>query len=469
MKYIIFTFEGEGLPIAKHLQDEGQEVIVGMVQEKKETLTTIEKRVDGEETVLEKKRRLSLYKNLLDIVPADYLIKKMQKIKHPEEFFVLFDFNNLFRYADQVRDLGFHGNFPTEKDRLFEIDRDEAKEFVRKYYPQIKMAEKEEFRSIRRAKKFLKETNGGKVWVIKGKTMGAPTFVPEIDDPELAKWQVIETLEAFQDYYEDAGFILERKITGAVEITPEKLYYNGKPISLSLNFENKLVGSGNISLQTGCSADLVFPISMDNKIHDIAFPSIVDKLAKKHKGLFFWDASLLIEKRTGDIYFGEFCPNRPWYNSFFTYLSQMPTVHYFFESISAGRNPFVLGSVGTSTTLFNLLRDPAERHILSGASINYTDDAARDVWAYDIYKKKKNDKMRIVGYGWELAPITGSAYSIDEAVRRLFKNVESFSLAGVYYRPKSDYLSMDYPTSILNRLRYGLKKGLYKLPFSVTF
>ncbi len=470
MKYIIFTYTGEGLPIAHKLLEEGQEVTVGIVEDKRMTLTKVEKRSNEYETSLEKKRRLSLYKNMLNKISAVKLLKQMKKIRDKENYFLFFDYNNLFRFADYAKSLGFiHGNFPTEKDRLFEVDRDYAKDFVKKYYKDIKTAEKAEFRTIRRATKFLKEHNREKVWVLKGKNLLAPTFIPNTDDPELAKWQIIETLEAFKDYYEDAGFILERKITSVAEITPERIYYNGKLLSLTINFENKQIGSGNLSLQTGCAADLVFPIALDNKINNLTFPPIVDKLAKRHKGLFIWDASLLIDKKTGEMYFGEFCPNRPGYNSFFTCLSQLPSVHYFFEKIVAQENPFELGTVGASTTLFNLLRDPTERHLMSGASVNYTPKAAKYIWSWDIYKKKKNDKMRIVGYDWQLAPITGVGHSIEEATRMLFENIEEFSLAGIYYRPKSDFLSMDYPTSILNRLRYGLQKKLYSLPFSVTF
>ncbi len=470
MKYIIFTYAGEGLPIAHKLQEEGQEVIVGIVEDRKTTLTRIEKKTNDSETSVEKKRRLSLYKNMINKIPAVKLLRQMKRIKDKDNYFVFFDYNNLFRYADHVKALGFtRGNFPTEKDRLFEVDRDFSKNFVKKYYKDVKIAEKAEFRTIRRGKKFLKENNGDKVWVLKGKNLWAPTFVPNTDDPELAKWQVIETLEAFKDYYEDAGFILERKIISVAEVTPERIYYDGKLLSLTINFENKQIGSGNISLQTGCAADLVFPIDLDNKIDKITFPPIIDKMAKKHKGLFIWDASLLIDKKTGDIYFGEFCPNRPGYNSFFTCLSQLPSIHYFFEKIVKKENPFELGTVGVSTTLFNLLRDPTERHLLSGASVNYTQEASKHIWSWDVYKKKKNDKMRIVGYDWQLAPITGVGHSIDEATRMLFENIEGFSLAGIYYRPKSDFLSLDYPSSILNRLRYGLQKKLYKLPFPVTF
>src|SRR5690242_2058943 len=98
MKYIIFTYAGEGLPIAKHLQDEGQEVIVGVVENKTAVLTRAEKKIEEAEGALEKKRRLSLYKNLVNKIPAEELLRKMKRIKNPQEYFVFFDYNSLFRY-----------------------------------------------------------------------------------------------------------------------------------------------------------------------------------------------------------------------------------------------------------------------------------------------------------------------------------------------------------------------------------
>src|SRR5581483_1773086 len=117
-------------PLAKHLMDEGNEVVIGQVEDMKSILTRAEKRRNGEESAFAKKRRLNLYKHVVEKLPADVLIRRMKKIKNPQEYFVFFDFNDLFYYADQVRDLGFHGNFPTEQDRLFEVDRDYAKDFV---------------------------------------------------------------------------------------------------------------------------------------------------------------------------------------------------------------------------------------------------------------------------------------------------------------------------------------------------
>lgn len=467
MKYIIFTCEGYGLPVAQHLQQEGEEVIVGQVINKRTTLTKFESRRNNEEYPLDQKRRLNLFKNMVEKIPADILVKRMKKIQNPQDYFVFFDFNDLFYYADQVRDLGFNGNFPNEKDRIFEVDRDEAKEFVNKYYPELEIAEKKEFRAISGAKKFLKDTK--KIWVAKSKGHYGQTIIPQTKDPELAKWQVIETLEAFKSAYEEAGFLLEEKIPSVIEITPEKIYYDGEPLALTVNFENKTLGSGNISLQTQCAADLVFPIDFKSRINEIAFPPVVDKIAKKHKGLFIWDASLLIDKSTGRIYFGEFCPNRVGYNSFFTCLSQLPSVSHFFKSIVAKKSPYSIGSVGSSLTVFNLSRDPEERHVLGGASISFPNEVRKSVWLFDVYKKTKNDKVRVVGFDWELSSITGAGRTIDEAVNNLYNNVESLSVGSVYYRPKSDYLSMDYESSIVNRLRYCAQKKLFELPFKGVY
>jgi hypothetical protein len=66
-----------------------------------------------------------------------------------------------------------------------------------------------------------------------------------------------------------------------------------------------------------------------------------------------------------------------------------------------------------------------------------------------------------------LAIITGAGKSINEAVNRLYRNVDGFAFVGAYYRPKDDYVSMDYTSSILNRINYGVERGLYHLPFDV--
>lgn len=134
MRYFIFTFYGYGMPIAYHLQQEGHEVIVGQVHDITDTYTHIES-ASNKEDEYDKKCRLALYDGLLDKMPAYKLLDKMLAIKNKKDCFVFFDLNHHFKFAEQLRNAGFHGNFPTEDDRLFEIDRDAAKNFVDKYYP----------------------------------------------------------------------------------------------------------------------------------------------------------------------------------------------------------------------------------------------------------------------------------------------------------------------------------------------
>lgn len=464
MKYVFFTFEGTGLPIAEHLLREGQEVLVGQVEDFTQTLTESEKKANLTETLEEKKLRLKRYKNILPKMPADKLLERLKKVKDPEEYFLFFDSNNLFYYAQQLQHLGFHGNFPVEEDREYEVNRDKAKEFVKKYYPKLKIAQKKTFFSIKEAVTFLE--NSDIVWVLKSQTDAIPTFVPETSDINLAKKQLIETLNVFRDGYEKSGFFLERKIENVIEVTPEKYYYDGKPLYMVINIENKFIGSGNLSVQVGCAGDLVFPTSMRSKIHDICFPSIIDKLAKKHKGFFIWDASVLIDSTTEDIYFGEFCPNRPGYNSIFTQISQVKNVHSFFEKIAKRENPLPLGTVGVSLMLFNILTDE-DHQILGDTSIEIAEGSKAHSWPYDIYKKTVTDNIRTVGYDDHLSPITGSGKSLANAVDDLFQYVEGFAMTRVYYRPKFDFLSKDYATSIMNRLEYCLEKKLFTLPFSL--
>ena len=464
MRYAIFTFEGNAFPIAQRLIEEGKEVFVGQVEDFEKTLTRSEKKAKLHEPQEEKILRLKRYNNILSKMSAKDLVRRLKKVKNPKDYFVFFDSNNLFYYAETLKNLGFHGNFPTEQDRIFEIDRNKAKEFVKKHYPRVKVAEKKSFVSIDDAKKFLAETTS--IWVLKSQTDSVPTFVPETDNPHFAKNQILETLKEYKNDYEKSGFFLEVKIPSVIEVTPEKYYYNGVPLAMDINIENKFIGSGNLSMQVGCAGDLIIPASLKSPIHDIAFPPIVDKLAKRHKGLFFWDASLLINRQTGEIYFGEFCPNRPGYNSIFTLFDQVGSVSKFFENCVNLKSPFQISTVGASLMLFNISKGK-HGEIAQNQAIDITSNVKNHVWGYDFWKKNAEDSIRTTGYDYHLAPITGSGHTLKEAVKALYKHVNGFSMTNLYYRPEFDFLSKKYASSIMNRLAYCLEKNFFTLPFPI--
>lgn len=463
MKYIFITYNGLSLPVAYKLQQEGNDVIVGQIENIKDYVMPEESN-KAVENDFNRDRRMKLFKNLIKIQPAERVIEQLKTAKNPQEYFVFFEENNLYRWADKVRDLPIAGNFPTKEDYLFEIDREQAKKFVKTHYQKLYTPEVKEFSKVADALNFLKETN--EIWVLKGKHDRARTYVPTMSDTELAKRQIIEMLNNFPSEYEHLGFILELFIPTIIEMTPEKIYYDGVPLATTMNFENKSFGSGNISIQTGCSEDLVFPTDMEDRINKICFPPVIDEMARQHKGLFIWDASILINKRDGKMYFGEFCSNRPGYNSLFTELAQLPSVTSFFEKIVRKESPFTLGTVATSVRLFNLNRDQDTQHVAANMLVDYRKEIEKDLWLWDV-RKNQRGKLVTVGTDWNLAVITGSGKSIDEAVGRMYRNVDGFAFVGAYYRSKDDYLSLDYPTSIINRLNYGLERGLYRLPFNV--
>jgi hypothetical protein len=463
MKYIFITYSGLSLPIAYKLQQEGNDVLVGQIDDIKDYVMEEEAKKASEKDT-SRERRMKLFKNMVKMVPADRVVEILKSAKNLNEYFIFFEENNLYRWADKVRDLDVKGNFPTKEDYLFEIDRDHAKEFVRQYYQKLYTPEVKEFNRVSDAIDFLRETND--IWVLKGKHDHAKTFVPTMNDISLAKGQVIEMLNNFPYEYERLGFILELFIPSIIELTPEKIYYDGVPLATTMNFENKSFGSGNISIQTGCAEDLIFPTYMEDRINKICFPPIVDEMAKQHKGLFIWDASILINKRDGKMYFGEFCSNRPGYNSFFTELAQSGSVTQFFEKVVRKESPFTLGTVATSVRIFNLNRDTATEQVAANMAIDYRPEIEKDLWLWDV-RKNHRGKLVTVGADWNLAVITGAGKSIDEAVGRMYRNVDGFAFVGAYYRSKDDYLSLDYPSSIINRLNYGLERGLYRLPFAV--
>jgi len=463
MKYVFITYSGLSLPIAYKLQQEGNDVVVGQIEDIKDYVMEeeIKKAVESN---FNHERRMKLFRNMVKLQPAERVIEQLKAAKNPQEYFIFFEENNLYRWADKVRDLGCEGNFPTREDYLFEIDRDFAKEFVKQHYSKLYTPQVMEFAKAADAINFLKETND--IWVLKGMHDHAKTYVPTINDVGLARGQLIEMLNNFPNEYERLGLILEIFIPSIIELTPEKMYYNGVPLVTTMNFENKSFGSGNISVQTGCAEDLIFPTDMEDKINKICFPPIIDEMARQHKGLFIWDASILINKRDGKMYFGEFCSNRPGYNSFFTELSLLGSVTPFFEKIVRKESPFTLGTVATSVRIFNLNRDEDTEQIAADMTVDYRSEIEKDLWLWDV-RKNQRGKLVTVGSDWNLAVITGSGKSIDEAVGKMYRSVDGFAFVGAYYRSKDDYLSLDYPTSIINRLNYGLERGLYRLPFDV--
>ncbi|MEZ0325033.1 MAG: hypothetical protein ACAH95_03945 [Fimbriimonas sp.] len=459
MKYAVFTFDGYGLAIANRLRAEGRDVVVGQVSDRALVCSELEQNM-AEEPESEKERRLGPFDGVLPKVPAAELVEKVRK--HADNWFVFSDLNHLFRVTEGLRETGCPGIYPTEEDYLLEIDRERAKDFVAENYPSVKVGQKKGFSKAAQAKRFLKGSE--EMWVLKGLAEDARTVVPDVEDLDLAHGQVLDALGQHSEEYEGAGFILELLIPNAIELTPQKIYLDGNPVATCMCIENKPLGAGNVGPMTDCAQDLVFRTEMDDPINAIAFPPAVDEMAKQRQGLFYWDASLLINPRTGGVFFGEFCANRVGYNCLYTEIALCGSASGYFEALAQGKDPYPIGSVAGSCRLFNLNRDGAGAP-MAGGTVDYKPRVEEGLWLKDV--RKQGRRLVSAGYCDAIGVITGAGNSVGEAAKRLYKRVDEFSFEGAFYRPHFDFVSREYRSSMINRLNYGLQRSFYKIGFGL--
>lgn len=427
------------LPIAKKLQDEGNEVVIARIDNFKNVL--LDEELKGAKP--EKDTRFKMYDGILSIHSAESVIKEMKMMKDKDDWFIFGESNNIFKFSEMAENMGFkNGYFPNEEDRKFEIDRDMAKEFVKEFYPDISETEVKKFNLIDEAKEFISETD--KIWVVKSMSDSGDTVVPDTDDVEQAKEIILSKLEDSKKEYEQSGFILEEKICNVCEVTPEIVFYNGTPIFYSIDIENKPIAEGS-STQCECAQNLIIQTDKDDRINKIAFPEKIYEMAKEHTGFFVWDASLLIDTKSGKIYFGEFCSNRIGWDSFPTEISMCQSATHFFRCLIALKNPFIY-QYGVAVRLFNIGNNC---ELIKDEIISASSDT--NIFLRDVYEK---NGLRSVGYTWDIATCVGHGDTIEKATECAYDAVKNISYPTKYFRSMNDFLSYRYPTSILNRLSY---------------
>ena len=453
LNYIFISYDGIAYPVAYKLLKEGRTVLIGQLQDIKE----LKEKDDKPEKPVVKKRRLESYKGILHKMTMPELISTCAKIKDKDNWFVMCDFNNLWHYAEVFQKMGFtKGLFPTKEDYEGEMDRQKSKELVKKEYPGLTVAPVTEFKKVPDGIQHMTE-NPDMHFVLKGNADQASTICPTSEHPILSAQEVISELEKDPKIYEQSGFILEEKITKSYEMTPEMVFYDGKPVMATVDIENKNMGAGsNEGYQIGCSQNLVIRIDIESPICKIAFPDYIYKKAKQHKGVFVTDAGLMC--KDGQFYFTEFCSQRFGYDSFFTELAMCDSVSDFFESLVKGENP-LKKKYGAAVRGLNLKKDD-DRWSAGEMNMSWLDEEDKNIWVYDM--KKKDGKTVNVGSGDDLAVFTGSADDIKTAVNKAYTARKAFSFSGVYSRPKEDFMSTAYLSSIPNRFGYAKDNQLFR-------
>jgi hypothetical protein len=464
----LITFSGEGMSIAKHFKDDiGDEgkVIVGIIEDQADIYTQEElKKMKGEgkdpsdegEDGKTKKLRLSGYEGILDTYSADSVVEFLKKQEDKESWFVFCDMNYCFKYATMLSEFMPHGIFPTEEQRAMESDRERAKEFIHENYPDVAKERVWECKTVDEGMKLIE--SAGELLVLKGNNPDAPTIVPPTDDIETSNEILLNALEENKELYNAGGMIFEAKLTDAIELTPERCYYNGEEIFTSLDIETKRKYAGDVGSElVGCGTDIVLMTDMDDKINKVAFPPIVDELAQKAKGMFYWDLSLLISKASGKMYPGEFCANRVGWDSFPSEMDGVSPVDFFTDIVNY-RNPLEGKKASCSVRVFSDEKDGG--NCLGGVKIIFPEDIEKCVWPYDA--KMENGELVTVGYDPSVAVITSSGSDFASAVNTLYDYASKFALATKRwgYRSKGDFLDDSYCSSLVTRYNYAVDKGL---------
>src|SRR5258708_1852787 len=132
MTYVFFVFQCYPYPIIKHLIDEGNEVLVGIVHAVPE--------FDNDETPSETSQRLAVYDGMVKKEPYKSVLQRLYQVPKSKQadYFVFFDFNDMYPIAEMVTKMGFkNGLFPTKFYYEIEKNRERAKEWSEAYYPEV--------------------------------------------------------------------------------------------------------------------------------------------------------------------------------------------------------------------------------------------------------------------------------------------------------------------------------------------
>lgn len=446
--YIFITRDFHPLAMADRLIDDGKNVVVGIV-----------KKEEDEKTVKEKSEaRLALYDGILSKHDADEVLKEMQHIKNKDDWFVYFDYGDLWPYAERALKMGFtRGLFPTEQAYKLEKDRNAGKAFAKKYYHGVHVAEVHEFKKIDDAIKFLDEQKES-VFVLKSEGSNAETVVPDTQDIDLARRQVIGALQTEQRGYERGGFTLEEKIQKPIELTPIMVFWDGVPLYSVVELENKPLGSGNIGRLTGGCQNLTIQTDLKCQLNEIAFPPIVFEMAKKQKGMSIFDAGLIYNGK--DYLFTEFCAQRQGFDGAFSQIEMSAdrnhklSVARHFDLIADGKSP-LMWKYGAVVRLFQTEPNGKYPDMYEGGyGMDWLNEVSDQLFFYCIEKQEIEGVDRFVSNGYEkdLGACTGAGDEPEEAIKMAYRTARGVAMNGLYFRPQFDFLSRDYFTSIMNRL-----------------
>lgn len=460
-KYCFFSYDGTCFSLSKKLIDEGKDVLTCQVVDA--SALGVESGLNDKEDKESRRRRLSLYDGILEKKSLGDTLSWLKKQKNKEEIFIFFDYNTFYKIAAKVLKMGYtNGLFPTEEDFELEKDRAAAKERVKEHYPELKLKETKEFSKVDEVIKFIEESD--KTWVVKSDGNFAETLVPDSEDEEMAKTQVISQLNEHKKDFEKGGIVVEEKISNPFEFAPIAVFYNGAPLFTHVEIETRMLGCQDIGQQTGGNQNIVMRTKPTDLINKIAFPDIIYDIAKKHVGMYIADCGILSDGK--DLFFTENAGNRFGVPCLFSEISacmEKGKIAPYFEALVNEEDPFCY-NYGTALALYSFSIDNNNwEGIPENLKLYIKPEKEDDFFLYEIKADEKNEEegcYLTVGYMSPLGWVTGRGNTMEEAIQLLYDNLKNFSLKGVYYRPQSDFMSSETNKCVMSRIKFIKEKNL---------
>ena len=294
------------------------------------------------------------------------------------------------------------------------------------------------------------------------------TIVPDKDDLEMARHQVISELTHYKSSYDKGKLILEPKIMNAIEFSPQMVWYDGEPVYSEVELETRMFGGADIGDQTGGNQNIVIQTELGAKINEIAFPEAIHRTARKRRGIYISDAGILSDGK--NFYFTEFAGNRHGWPGIFSELSASmekgDEVSNYFEAIVMRENPYKY-KFGACISTYSIRSDEKFPMLnKEDLSINIKRGCEKDFFLLQAKMKQAGKEKELVNVGYReydsspLGVAVGRGDTMEEAVDGVYKTLKGVSMKGLYYRSKEDFLSTDYVSSIPNRLKFLEKEGL---------
>ena len=382
MKFIIFTNDYSGLPLGLRLQDEGNTVLMALIEPQfaEEKYEPPKNKTEKEK---EKKQVEYLKLNGSGLIRREWAkkaIKYLLERNLQDEVYIIFDQIYGFKYGELLRKKGYKVWGGTRLGYQLETERDKTLITLSKLGINVPAQKDFPENSADRGIEYLKQIQDRILFAFKSDNPNVITLVAEETNDE-----IIKKIEAEKKEINKMGFILQEKVEG-IEINCETLYVKGKPVMANVDLEAKKKYNEMSEVQTGCAFDLVWVVPVNSLVRRESNEPF-DRFFAENFGTGVLDLSFIYDPVNKKSYALEVCGNRFGYNQIYTLLAtlKMPIGEYFAKILDGEFQQEISNlfeGFGASLRVFN---DDAQKDQI----MSYPEKIKNDIWLWDGYKKEE--------------------------------------------------------------------------------